>query len=58
VHLSKDVETATKVGARRGKPVILTVDAGGTHRDGHERLLSANRVWLTDSVPRIYVSRI
>ena len=24
VHLSKDVETARKVGARRGKPVILT----------------------------------
>src|SRR3954454_8025268 len=29
VHLSKDVETARKVGARRGQPVILKVDAGG-----------------------------
>ena len=28
VHLSKDVETARKVGSRRGKPVILAVDAG------------------------------
>src|SRR5947209_1792997 len=27
VHLSKDPETARKVGARRGKPVILQVDA-------------------------------
>ena len=28
VHLSKDVETARKVGPRRGKPIILQVDAG------------------------------
>ena len=33
VHLSKDVETARKVGARRGKPVILTVDAGRMHKE-------------------------
>ncbi len=36
VHLSKDVETARKVGSRRGKPVILAVDAGRMHRDGHK----------------------
>jgi putative RNA 2'-phosphotransferase len=35
VHLSKDVETATKVGARRGKPVILKVEASRMQRDGH-----------------------
>jgi putative RNA 2'-phosphotransferase len=58
VHLSKDVETATKVGARRGKPVILKVDAGRMHRDGHKYLLSANGVWLTDAVPPVYLSRI
>jgi putative RNA 2'-phosphotransferase len=57
VHLSKDVETARKVGARRGKPVILHVDAGRMHRDGHKFLLSANGVWLTDAVPPGYVSR-
>ena len=28
VHLSKDVETASRFGARRGKPVILTGNAG------------------------------
>ncbi len=27
VHLSADIETATKVGARRGKPIILTIHA-------------------------------
>ena len=57
VHLSKDVETARKVGARRGKPVILQVDAGRMYRDGHKFLLSANGVWLTDSVPPGYLSR-
>ena len=58
VHLSKDVETARKVGARRGKPVILTVDAERMHRDGHKFLLSANGVWLTDAVPPGYVLRM
>jgi putative RNA 2'-phosphotransferase len=28
VHLSPDIETATRVGARRGKPVILRVASG------------------------------
>ena len=51
VHLSKDQETARKVGARRGKPVILKVDSGTMHRDGHKFFVSANGVWLTDAVP-------
>jgi len=57
VHLSKDTETARKVGARRGTPVILTVDAGRMHRDGHRFFLSANGVWLTDAVPPGYLTR-
>ncbi|RII15593.1 RNA 2'-phosphotransferase [Streptomyces sp. YIM 130001] len=51
VHLSADRETATRVGARRGRPVVLTVSAGAMHRAGHEFRLSANGVWLTASVP-------
>ena len=54
VHLSKDVETARRVGARRGQPVILEVDAGRMHRDGHKFFVSANGVWLTESVPASY----
>src|SRR6266481_3310683 len=34
VHLSKDTETARRVGARRGKPVVLQVDAGKMNGDG------------------------
>jgi putative RNA 2'-phosphotransferase len=56
VHLSGDVETARRVGARRGKPVVLVVDSGRMRRDGHRFFLSANGVWLTDTVPPEYVS--
>ncbi|MER7493778.1 RNA 2'-phosphotransferase [Streptomyces pharetrae] len=55
VHLSADRETATRVGARRGRPVVLTVDAGAMHRDGHEFRVSANGVWLTQAVPPHYL---
>ncbi|MFD3791747.1 RNA 2'-phosphotransferase [Streptomyces cyaneofuscatus] len=51
VHLSPDRETATRVGARRGRPLVLTVDAGAMHRAGHVLRVSANGVWLADAVP-------
>lgn len=50
VHLSTDRETAEKVGQRRGKPVILQVYAEMMVMDGHEFFVSANGVWLTESV--------
>ncbi|WP_031484756.1 RNA 2'-phosphotransferase [Streptomyces bicolor] len=55
VHLSADRETATRVGARRGRPVVLRVDAGAMHRDGHVFHVSANGVWLTKAVPPEYL---
>ena len=55
VHLSPDKATATKVGSRRGKPVILVVQSGRMHQDGHEFYLSKNGVWLTDHVPAEYI---
>ncbi|MDW8806885.1 RNA 2'-phosphotransferase [Streptomyces scabiei] len=55
VHLSPDRETATRVGARRGRPVVLSVDAGAMHRDGHVFRVSANGVWLTEAVPPRYL---
>ncbi|MEV6242105.1 RNA 2'-phosphotransferase [Lentzea sp. NPDC051838] len=56
VHLSPDRETARRVGARRGRPVILLVDAKRMSDDGHEFRLSANGVWLTQHVPAGYLS--
>jgi putative RNA 2'-phosphotransferase len=55
VHLSPDRETATRVGARRGQPVILVVDAGAMHRAGHEFRSSANGVWLVAAVPPAFL---
>lgn len=51
VHLSPDVETATKVGQRHGKPHIFTVDALAMVRGGHSFYRAENGVWLTDRVP-------
>ncbi len=55
VHLSTDIETATKVGQRHGKPVILKVLATKMHEDGFLFYLSENGVWLTYIVPAKYI---
>ncbi|MFZ0596792.1 MAG: RNA 2'-phosphotransferase [Flavobacterium sp.] len=55
VHLSKDKDTAIKVGGRRGVPQILTVKSGEMFKDGFKFYLSENNVWLTDEVPPKYI---
>jgi len=55
VHLSRDVETARKVGDRRGEALVLTIDAAGMARDGVVFYVSANGVWLTDHVGAQYI---
>ncbi|MCU0978617.1 MAG: RNA 2'-phosphotransferase [Pirellulaceae bacterium] len=55
VHLSPDVETARKVGQRRGQPVILVVESGRMWRDGHTFCQAENGVWLTEAVPTKYL---
>ncbi|HET9168913.1 MAG TPA: RNA 2'-phosphotransferase [Actinospica sp.] len=56
VHLSIDVETATKVGSRHGKPAVLIVAAARMHADGGEFFRSTNGVWLTGHVAPEYLS--
>lgn len=51
VHLSEDVETARKVGARHGKPVVFAIDAAAMHQAGFTFYCSDNGVWLVDHVP-------
>ncbi len=51
VHLSATVEVAQTVGKRRGKPIVLVVDAAAMAREGFVFYRSANGVWLTDHVP-------
>jgi putative RNA 2'-phosphotransferase len=58
VHLSPDIAAATAVGARRGTPVVLVVEAGRMHTDGCEFWLSDNGVWLTAAVAPTYLQRL
>jgi putative RNA 2'-phosphotransferase len=51
VHLSIDVEIAKDVGGRRGKPIVLKVDAQKMYEAGYTFFLSENGVWLTEHVP-------
>ncbi|EMF01138.1 RNA 2'-phosphotransferase [Streptomyces mobaraensis NBRC 13819 = DSM 40847] len=55
VHLSPDRETATRVGARRGRPVVLAVDSGAMRAAGHVFHVTGNGVWLTAAVPARYL---
>jgi len=55
VHLSQDKETATKVGMRHGKPIILIINTGKMFEDGLKFYLSENNVWLTDFVDATYI---
>lgn len=55
VHLSADVVTATAVGQRHGKPIVLTVNAAKLHATGATFYVTNNGVWLTDSVPSEYL---
>lgn len=50
VHLSKDTETALKVGKRHGDPVILRIHSRDMYNDGYIFYLSENGVWLTKNV--------
>ncbi|HWG24527.1 RNA 2'-phosphotransferase [Actinospica sp.] len=56
VHLSMDVETATKVGSRHGKPAVLRVAAARMHADGQVFFRSTNGVWLTEHVAPDYLT--
>lgn len=55
VHLSPDTETATKVGDRRGKAIILKINAAAMTKEGLLFYISANGVWLTDNVPPQFI---
>ncbi|TWT29982.1 RNA 2'-phosphotransferase [Blastopirellula retiformator] len=56
VHLHHDQATASAVGQRRGKPILLQIAAGRMHADGYLFYVTPNEVWLTDEVPPQYLS--
>ena len=57
VHLSKDEETALKVGSRHGTPYVLVIDSEQMYKDGIKFYLSSNGVWLTDYVDSKYIKK-
>ena len=58
VHLSKDIETANKVGKRHGSPIILKVHSGQMYQEGSKFYLSENDVWLVSKVDVKYIEQI
>jgi putative RNA 2'-phosphotransferase len=54
-HLSADAVTATAVGQRHGKPVVLKIDALRMHGQGFKFFVSDNAVWLTERVPASFL---
>ena len=58
VHLSKDKETAGKVGSRHGKAVIYEVKTKAMTEEGYKFYLSVNEVWLTKEVPVKYLKKL
>lgn len=57
VHLSESLETAIKVGSRKGKVAILEVRSREMNTDGIKFYLSENGVWLTDFVDPKYLQQ-
>jgi putative RNA 2'-phosphotransferase len=58
VHLSKDIATATNVGSRHGKPIVLAIDTKAMQEAGFVFYCSENGVWLVDSVPPKFLRQI
>jgi putative RNA 2'-phosphotransferase len=58
VHLSADIPTALRVGARHGAPVVFAVASGAMARDGVPFYVSDNGVWLVEAVSPRYLTLI
>ncbi|MGI4736918.1 MAG: RNA 2'-phosphotransferase [Janthinobacterium lividum] len=58
VHLTTDEATARRVGQRRGRPVLLAVDAAALHATGGVFYQSGNGVWLVEQVPPPYLREL
>ena len=56
VHLSVDVDTATRVGKRRDlNPVILKIDAVAAQKAGVQFFIGNDKVWLSKAVPKEFL---
>ena len=55
VHLTPLVELASRVGARRGKPVLIEVDASAAHAAGTQFYRANENFWLVDGLPATFL---
>jgi putative RNA 2'-phosphotransferase len=55
VHLTTDLDLARKVGGRRGKSAVFTINTLAMVEDGYQFYCSDNGVWLVDHVPTQYL---
>ncbi len=51
VHLAEDTTTATDVGQRYGKPVVLRIETQAMRQQGFTFFRAENGVWLVERVP-------
>lgn len=51
VHLSLDKQTASAVGQRHGKPIVIKIKALLMYQQGYKFYLSDNGIWLVKNVP-------
>jgi putative RNA 2'-phosphotransferase len=56
VHLTADAGIASRVGGRRGRPVLLRVDARAARAAGIIFYRANETFWLVDSLPAEYLS--
>jgi putative RNA 2'-phosphotransferase len=57
IHMSEGTEFATLSGQRRGKLVIVKIDAKTASNDGVKFYYAAHDVWLADFIPQQYLTR-
>ena len=57
IHLSNQLQTAEKVGARHGKSVVLEIAASSMSQAGHKFYLSKNGVWLTNFIAPCFIKK-
>ena len=55
VHLHQDRSLAKNVGGRRGKPVLLRINAQSMAQQNHVFYVTPNQVWLVAHVPPEFI---
>jgi putative RNA 2'-phosphotransferase len=57
VHLTTNRDLAKRVGGRRGKPVVLKVDANVAWKQFVKFYRANDTFWLVDNLPAVYLTR-